>query len=193
MQGIDRLVVLFLGLILNSSLLLAAKPEENCADPAIAALVLKAKQEISERIYLTLATSDFAGHPWNSPVYTAYDARYGFYWISEKSSRHSQNLSFNPESAVVIYNSSAPLFSGFGVYMQGSAKELNRIAQISKGLELISARAGLPLPSAEHFQGSNRLRVYKFIPRKFWVNTQVQVGAELVDRRLQITSCMEVG
>lgn len=164
---------------------------EDCSDPTIANLVLRAKNEIQDRQYLTLASSNLQGDPWNSPVYTAFDSTYSFFWISDKNSRHSKNLRDNSKVFVVIYDSTAILGTGFGVYMQGHAYELNRVDEIAYGLQQIEERADALLPPPENFQGTFRDRVYKFIPEKFWVNVFIEIKDEFVDRRVNITKCMK--
>lgn len=162
----------------------------DCSDPATQDMVASAKQVLEDRIYLTLATSNLLAAPWNSPLYTAYDADYNFFWISSKRSRHSRNIRMNGRSSVVIYDSTAPLFTGFGVYMQGFSVELYSTDKIAHGLDVISDRAGLPLPPPDFYQGDFKSRVYKFIPSRFWVNTVVEVDGEYIDKRVEITECI---
>lgn len=45
--------------------------------------------------YVTLATVTADGRPWNSPVYSAFDADGRFYWTSAADARHSANVRTN--------------------------------------------------------------------------------------------------
>ncbi len=46
--------------------------------------------------------------PWNSPVYSAFDKDYNFYWASWKENQHSKNIKENEKVFVVIYDSTVP-------------------------------------------------------------------------------------
>src|SRR3989338_5698506 len=61
-------------------------------------LVAQAKEVIHKIIYLTLATCSNKGEPWNSPLYTAFDKNYNFYWASWIKNQHSQNIRENGKS-----------------------------------------------------------------------------------------------
>ncbi len=39
--------------------------------------------------YITLATVDAEGVPWNTPVYAAFDDAFRCYWVSASHVRHS--------------------------------------------------------------------------------------------------------
>ena len=81
-------------------------------------------EEIAERIlasniYMTLATADGSGVPWASPVYYAPSAdRTELYWVSRPVTRHSRNLAARPELAIVIFDSTAPVYTGQAVYSE---------------------------------------------------------------------------
>jgi hypothetical protein len=47
-----------------------------------------AKQLIERLNYLTLATADRDGQPWNSPVFYAYDGKKTFYWGYRHNTQH---------------------------------------------------------------------------------------------------------
>ena len=183
-----RRLRLFLILILVSPSL--AISSQHCSDAAVVQLVTKAKKELNDRLYLTLASADFWGSPWNTPVYTGFDEFYNFFWISEKTSRHSRNIRHNSRAFVVIYNSTAPEGTAFGVYMQGHAYETPNPLELSYGLKLIALRAGVPTPPASQYQGSYPQRIYRFTPQKIWVNTVILLDGKLVDRRIDLTECM---
>src|SRR3990167_5717173 len=109
---------------------------KRCSDPQIIQLVDKAKKEINDRIYLSLATVDENSSPWNAPVYSAFDQKYNFYWMSAVTSQHSKNIRFNSKTFSVIYDSTVPEGTGFGVYLRGDSYELNSndVDEINHGI-----------------------------------------------------------
>jgi uncharacterized protein YhbP (UPF0306 family) len=90
-------------------------------DEELAAL---ARAIIDDNLYMTLATADEAGRPWPSPVYYAVEEYREFIWVSRPESRHSRNLAGRPELGIVIFDSTAPIDTGQGVYMYATAEEL---------------------------------------------------------------------
>jgi nitroimidazol reductase NimA-like FMN-containing flavoprotein (pyridoxamine 5'-phosphate oxidase superfamily) len=53
--------------------------------------------------YITIATASKTGQPWNSPVYSAFDGAYNFYWASDREGQHSRNIRENPQVFLAIY------------------------------------------------------------------------------------------
>jgi hypothetical protein len=47
-----------------------------------------------------------------------------FYWVSRPEAIHSRNIKTRPEIGIVIFDSSAPIGTGQGVYMNAVAEEL---------------------------------------------------------------------
>src|SRR5690348_8698929 len=97
--------------------------------------ITRAKQIIEKILYITLATVDNDGQPWNSPVYSAYDSEYNFYWASDRNGQHSRNIAENNKVFVVIYDSTVPEGTGEGVYIQAKAYMLIDKNEIQKALE----------------------------------------------------------
>lgn len=144
-------------------------------------------------MYITLATVDSHSSPWNAPVYTAFDKKHHFYWMSSLTSQHSQNIRGNGKTFTVIYNSTVPEGKGFGVYLRGNSYELKStdIEDIKHGIQVIASRINRPYTRpASEFLYPNPRRVYKFIPNQAWVNTIITVAGKRVDRRLEITHCL---
>jgi hypothetical protein len=58
------------------------------------------QRTIQEIQYITIATirthndSQPMSQPWNSPVYSAFDHDYNFYWVSDRHSQHSRKPSY---------------------------------------------------------------------------------------------------
>lgn len=152
-------------------------------------LASRAKQVINDIIYITLATSDKNGQPWNSPVYSAFDENYNFYWISWKQNQHSQNIQENNKTFAVIYDSTSPEGEGFGVYMKGKAKQLKitDAVTIAKALTLLYSRKKKKLRKPEEFVGVLPRRIYQFSPEQIWVNAEGNINGHFVDSRIDMT------
>jgi hypothetical protein len=88
--------------------------------PAATAL---AKGIVDANLYMVLATTGADGAPWASPVYFAHVGYRGFVWVSEPEARHSQNIAARGEVGIVIFDSSAAIGTGCGVYMTATAGE----------------------------------------------------------------------
>jgi uncharacterized protein YhbP (UPF0306 family) len=166
---------------------------QKCSDPQVIQRVDKAKKEIHDRMYLTLATVDENAAPWNTPVYSAFDKKYNFYWMSSVTSQHSRNIRFNGNVFSVIYDSTASEGTGFGVYMRGHSRELNSsdLEEINHAIAIMAARIHrVDLPPASHYLTPFPRRIYQFIPDQVWVNILMTVKGQKVDKRLEITRCI---
>jgi uncharacterized protein YhbP (UPF0306 family) len=122
-----------------------------------------ARAMIDANLYLTLATADPSGRPWASPVYYAVAGYREFFWISEPEATHSRNLASRPQVAIVIFDSTAPINTGRGVYMTAVAEKLEG-AELDRGIELFSRRSqehgGEPF-TASDVQPPASLRLYR--------------------------------
>ena len=94
-----------------------------------------ARQIIGNIKYITIATASADGVPWNTPVYSAFDSDYNFYWASDQESQHSRNIAANPQVLLAIYDSTVPEGTGRGVYVQARATRLETDADIQHGNE----------------------------------------------------------
>jgi hypothetical protein len=185
-------ISIFIALSFSTVSLYANIQNKKCFNPYMIKLVKKAKKEINNRMYLTLATVDAKSFPWNTPVYSAFDQEYNFYWMSAISSQHSKNIRNNSRVFSVIYDSTVPEGTGFGVYLRGNAYELNSSDsnEIEHGIEVMAKRIHRsPLPSANNYLSPFPRRVYKFIPHQVWVNTIVNIQGKKIDQRVEITRC----
>lgn len=106
-------------------------------EPDLATL---ARDIIDSNLYMTLGTADAAGRPWASPVYYAFDAYCEFFWVSAPDSTHSRNLEQRPELGIVIFDSTAAINTGRGVYMRAVGEELTG-AERDRGIAIFSARS----------------------------------------------------
>jgi nitroimidazol reductase NimA-like FMN-containing flavoprotein (pyridoxamine 5'-phosphate oxidase superfamily) len=146
----------------------------------------KAKKIIAKNIYLTLATANLKGQPWNSPVYFAFDQHYVLYWKSDKNAQHSQNIRENEKVFIVIYDSSVPFGEGEGIFIQAKAYELIDEEEIAKALSYHNDRVGKRLWEVEEFVGENPRRIYKAVPEKVWINQDSTENGKFVDRRVEV-------
>jgi hypothetical protein len=111
-----------------------------------------ARAIIDEGDYMTLATADAEGRPWASPVWYAAVGYHELLWLSRPEARHSRNLSSRPELGIVIFDSSVPIGSGQGAYIEGVGAEVPE-SELERCVEVYSrrsqARGGSPLALAE--------------------------------------------
>lgn len=96
--------------------------------------------------YMTLATVCADGSPWNTPLAPTPSNDLIFRWGSAEDSIHSQNVRNEKRVFIVVYDSMAPEGTGQGVYMKGSAEEL------------------------DEYEGT--LKMYRFVPEKIWINDE---------------------
>lgn len=153
-------------------------------------LILNAKKVIHDILYITIATCDRNSQPWNSPVYSAFDEDYNFYWASWKENQHSKNIRENENVFAVIYDSTVPEGTGFGVYMRGKARQLEMkdTVEIIKSLKLLYSRKNKKPRKPEEFLELLPRRIFKFTPEQVWVNSEGDVKGNFVDSRIDITS-----
>ncbi|MFE9644178.1 pyridoxamine 5'-phosphate oxidase family protein [Streptomyces sp. NPDC006365] len=80
---------------------------------------------VDASLYMVLATADAAGRPWSSPVYFAHLNCREFLWVSSPQAVHSRNIAVRPEVGIAIFDSSAPIGTGQGVYMPAVAEPVD--------------------------------------------------------------------
>jgi len=152
-------------------------------------LVNQAKKTIEKILYLTLATSNKNSEPWNSPVYSAFDKGYTFYWSSWTDNQHSKNILENENAFIVIYDSTVPEGTGFGVYMKGKASKLDKedIEEIQKAIKLLSGRKNANPRNPREFLEEFPRRIFRFVPEEVWVNSEGDINGNFIDTRVDIT------
>lgn len=121
--------------------------------------------------YLVLATADTAGRPWSSPVYFAHIGFTEFFWVSSPDVTHSRNIEVRPEVGIVVFDSSAPIRTGQGVYMSAVAKLLegDEIAQGIKAFSRRSVAHGGEVWTSEDVRPSAGLRLYRATADSHWI------------------------
>jgi hypothetical protein len=87
-----------------------------------------------------VSTADPSGQPWASPVYFAPAEYRDFFWVSEPEATHSINLRDRREVGIVIFDSTASINTGQGVYILGVARELPA-HETREGMEIFSKRS----------------------------------------------------
>jgi pyridoxine/pyridoxamine 5'-phosphate oxidase len=98
------------------------------------------KRIVDDALYMVIATADTSGQPWPSPVYFAHRDYRDFFWVSKPEASHSRNLRDRRELGIAIFDSSAPIGTGRGVYVLGIARELPG-HEVDEGIEVFSARS----------------------------------------------------
>lgn len=146
----------------------------------------RARKTIEKIRYITIATSDRKGRPWNTPIYSAYGNGYTFYWVTSPRSRHSLNIKQNKRVAIVVYDSTVPEGAGFGVYIDARSGMVTDRAEQEKALRLLYGRKNKNPRPLSDFTGSSPRRIYKAVPRRFWVNSVAFVRGHPVDIRKEI-------
>lgn len=149
----------------------------------------RAKKIVSKILYITIATVSKDGQPWNSPVYSAFDEKYNFYWASDQNGQHSKNIAENNKIFIVIYDSTAAEGAGEGVYIQARAYKLDNPKDITHGLKYLDGRVNKkkdPKTRVLQFQGNKPRRVYKAVPEKVWLNGNGEIDGEYIDIRTEV-------
>lgn len=101
-------------------------------------LAKTARQIIEANSYLTLATADAAGRPWATPVWYAAAGYSDFIWVSRPGTRHSTNIAGRPEVGIVVFDSTVPIGTGQGVYVEAAAAEVPA-AEVEAAIAVFSA------------------------------------------------------
>jgi nitroimidazol reductase NimA-like FMN-containing flavoprotein (pyridoxamine 5'-phosphate oxidase superfamily) len=83
-----------------------------------------ARDIIDASSYLTLATAGADGAPWASPVWFAHDDYTTFFWMSEPTARHSQNIAERADIAIVIFDSSVSPRDRNAVFVEAVAEQV---------------------------------------------------------------------
>jgi len=149
-------------------------------------LTEKAVKIIKKFLYINIASITPDGKPWNSPVYCAFDKNLNYYWLSWRLNQHSKNIRNNPQVFITIYDSTVPAGTGFGVYFEGKAYELDNPIEILAGLKEIYGREKRSPRDIVQFLKKFPRRVYKFIPERSWINGEGEIGGNYIDNRTEL-------
>ena len=149
-----------------------------------------AREVIGNTPYITIATASKDGMPWNTPVFSAFDAQYNFFWASDRNAQHSKNIEENRNVFLAIYDSTRPPGTnrGRGISIQAKVFILTEEKDIEEALHILSKRQGEePREGRAHeFLGNYPRRIYKAVPEKVWVNEHGDVDGNFIDIRVEI-------
>jgi nitroimidazol reductase NimA-like FMN-containing flavoprotein (pyridoxamine 5'-phosphate oxidase superfamily) len=149
-------------------------------DPAERARALLETQDI-----MTVATAAEDGKPWVSPVAFAHDDDFNLYWVSPKTATHSDNIRKRPDVAIVVAVSEPT----DGVYVDGTATELEDEAEIRRAIALLNRR---PQPSRFKVDGPADVtgdaawRIYKATRGETTVRTDATENGQAVTIRTPV-------
>jgi len=171
-------------------------------DPTI---IDKIRETIRSNNYLTLGTVDLSGlNPLATPVFFACNTDFSdlylvaksdsrfiecrFYWISSIQSHHSINIKHNSHTSIVIFDSTAKLGDGFGVFMIGTSKIMVDHDEIKMADEMMRVKCNSnEIRSVDYYCDPHPRRIYEFTPTEIWINTCVPQDGQSIDQRLYIT------
>jgi nitroimidazol reductase NimA-like FMN-containing flavoprotein (pyridoxamine 5'-phosphate oxidase superfamily) len=131
-----------------------------------------AREILSARSYVVLATADEDGTPWATPVWFAMVDHAELYWVSHPGARHSHNIAARPQVAMVVFDSTAAPGSGQGVYMTATAEQLTDTDAIDRGIAVFareSAKDEAGEWDADRVTGDARLRLYRARVQEWWI------------------------
>jgi hypothetical protein len=149
-------------------------------------LIENAAKIVKNILYINIASITPDGKPWNSPLYCAFDRNLNYYWLSWKLNQHSENIRNNSSIFVTLYDSTVPASTGFGVYFEGKAYELNNPMEILAGIKEVYSRERRKPRDVIQFLKKFPRRVYKFIPEKVWVNGEGEINGNYIDNRTEL-------
>lgn len=148
----------------------------------------RAYQIIKSNIYCSISTCSVDRIPWATPVFFIYDEQWNIYWSSAVNSQHSQNIYTNHgRVAIAIYGSVLPMGTGQGLYLTGTAAELDP-NQVEWAIHTTSTRAGKVInrTAADYLNHSCR-RFYQFTPSQVWVTgDRIERENQLVDTKIRL-------
>jgi nitroimidazol reductase NimA-like FMN-containing flavoprotein (pyridoxamine 5'-phosphate oxidase superfamily) len=113
--------------------------------------------------YMVLATADPTGRPWSTPVYFAHERYTCVYWVSSPEATHSRNIATRSDVGIAIFDSTAPIGTGQGVYLRARAAEVSD-GERDQGIEVFSRRShahGGAAWTAADVNGDAELRLYR--------------------------------
>lgn len=147
----------------------------------------KRAKEIIEKIdYITIASVTPEGMPWNSPVYSAFDDDYNFYWGTHIDSQKAKNIQNNENVFLVIYDSTVPPGTGEGVYVQAKSRQLSEPDEIQHAYETLRNRRPTHFWEPEAFSEEGPIRLFIAEPQKAWMNDEDNKKGHYIDTRTEI-------
>jgi hypothetical protein len=118
---------------------------------------------IDANSYLTLATAGADGVPWASPVWFAHDDYTTFFWMSQPTARHSQNIAERADIGIVIFDSTVPPRDRNAVFVEAVADEVPDV-DLERAVAIFSVRSvarGLEPLAPHEVTGAASFRLYR--------------------------------
>jgi len=145
---------------------------------------LKARKIIDSVKYITVATVDDKGQPWNTPVAAFhFDKDYTLYWASYLENQHSKNIRNNSKVFIVIYDSTPENGQpANGVYIKGEATELTNKQEVMQAALVFEGDQYNPSDGRQYL-GDYPRRIYKAVPQQIWINTDSKRNGHFIDSR----------
>jgi uncharacterized protein YhbP (UPF0306 family) len=152
-----------------------------------------AQQIIDSNNYCSLATTDGV-KPWSAGLYYSVDEQYVFYFVSDNTSLHAKHIQKNSHVAFTIFNSTESPEVINGLQIEGEAYVVP-IAEISHAATVVYKKRfkGKKLSEIAKYLDPKRysdvtaLRLYKIIPRKFYILDPEKAGKHGRDTRIEIS------
>jgi nitroimidazol reductase NimA-like FMN-containing flavoprotein (pyridoxamine 5'-phosphate oxidase superfamily) len=143
----------------------------------------KARAIIDDISYITVATTDKNGEPWNTPVAGYhFDNDYTLYWASWAENQHSKNIRANGKAFIVIYDSTPSDGPTEGVYIQALATELTDEDEVMRAALVFGDDPYNPSDGGQYL-GHYPRRIYKAVPQKVWLNDDSKINDHFIDMR----------
>lgn len=138
--------------------------------------VAKARNIISENLYLTLGTVSRDMLSWVTPLFYAHNGT-NFYWYSRKDADHSTNITKNKSVSAVIYDSGKVGAEVQALYIKGEAFEISNNGDLDNAMKLYVTKAFANdnvasddfLRRPEDFLAASPLRFYQLTSHKLWI------------------------
>lgn len=144
----------------------------------------KAQSIIDSVAYITIATVDENGNPWNTPVAAFhFDGDSTLYWASWTDAMHSQNIRTNGKVFIVIFDST-PLTqeASMGVYIQAKARELTEESEVNQAALVFKGDTYNPA-DGKAYLGKSPRRIYQAVVLHAWTNGESSMNGEYIDVR----------
>ncbi|MBL8121955.1 pyridoxamine 5'-phosphate oxidase family protein [Candidatus Saccharibacteria bacterium] len=139
-----------------------------------------------KNLYCTVATVTPQGSPWASPLYYGFDEKGILYIRSSKNAQHMVNMRHSGQAFVTIFDSSQPIGTADGLYLQCSARELDRADEITEALAIMNGRIGSNTNDPSKFMGAGPRRVVQLQPVMVWRNRAEVTPAGFIDYREEL-------
>lgn len=144
----------------------------------------EARNVLDKIRYITVATVDDNGQPWNTPVAGFhFDDDYTLYWASWTDNQHSRNIRANGKAFIAIYDSTTSDGSpAGGVYIQAEVVELNAEEEVIEAALVFKGDQYNPSDGRQYLSSKPR-RIYKASPKHIWMNGDDEIKGDFIDVR----------